>query len=170
MKALASIAFVIALIMVSLNIYPSWSQHARTLEEPLLFATLLSIINCFMIRSYTAINRDNKVFKNITVSQLDFTTAIFFSFVLVFPVTHPDKWIEIAHFIFTALAIITAYLNMVLQQTEKMMKIASKFAFVVALALFLIGMLTNWYNVGIGEILVTVALIIHVYNTKTMAF
>lgn len=161
MKIPALIAFVLVLVMVSLNLYPSWSQYARTLEEPLLLGCLVSIIWAFISRSFKALNRNVKVYINVKVKQLDMLSALFFSLVLVFPVTHSAKWIEVFHFVFTALAIIVTYINLVLQQSEKMIKLATKISFVFGFVAFMLGLFTNLYNVGIGELIVSVPILIH---------
>ena len=54
---LNDIALGLATIMVVLNLYPSWSQYAMTLEAPLLTTTLSCISSAFLIRSFTFYDR-----------------------------------------------------------------------------------------------------------------
>lgn len=167
MKLLGVIGFGLAIIMVALNLYPSWSQYARTLEEPLLLGCLWSISATYMLRSQRAINRNMDIIKSYSVKDLDVLTSVFFGLVLCTPVTHSDAWIQTAHYIFTGLAVLTAYLNLVLQQTDKAMKIATKISFGLALVIFPVGLLTDLITVGMAELAVSAALLIHIVTTKT---
>ena len=121
---LNDIALGLATIMVVLNLYPSWSQYARSLEEPLLIATLSCISSAFLIRSFTFYDRRISLFKirgmEVRIGQLNRVTGFLFIGVLCTPVTHPYSFIQSLHLILTASAIITALLEIVFYNKTKL--------------------------------------------------
>lgn len=159
---LTGLAISLAVIMVSLNIAPSWSQYARTLEEPLLFATLLSICFTFLIKAYNFKDREFKLFNlfgmNVRVKHLNKATSVFFALVLIFPVTHPYKWIEVSHLIFTGAAIISAYLEIGFYYRS----LKSYVLISLGATLFLLSYFLRLYSVGLGELFA--ALVIAYYT------
>lgn len=153
---LIGLTLTLATIMVSLNLYPSWSQHARTLEEPILFATLISISFMYLIKSYSFTDRDFRLFSigkmNVRSKHMNKATSILFALILVFPVTHEYEWISTAHLIFTALAIATAYIEICFYSRSLLAYIGSA-AGVIA---FLLAYFLNIYTVGMGELLTSI--------------
>lgn len=150
---LISLTIVLAVVMVSLNIAPSWSQYARTMEEPLLFATLISISFVHLIKAYSFSDREFKLFNvigmNVRSKHMNKATAILFALVLVFPVTHPNEWISNLHLVFTGLAIGSAYLEMGFYSRS----LLSYVGIGLGVSLFCIAYFLGVYTVGMGELL-----------------
>ena len=169
MKLLASIAFTLGIIMVALGLNPSWSQYARTLEEPLLLATLFCIATAFLVRYFKADNRNDVILWKCETKHFDLLTYIFFGLVLITPVTHPNEIIQGAHFVFTGLAILTPYIALVAQQKDRLLKISTLLSVVFGAAGFLFGFLTPIYTTGEGELIAAFPLAIHIWFTKIKA-
>ena len=148
MKLYAIIAFVLGFIMAVLAFNPSWSQYADTSNEYLLYLCLGAIVMAFMKRG----------------QKFDEITAVMFIMVGVFSVNSENKTIEILHLIFTGLAIISAYVSLIANQTDPMMIKSSYVALGTALVLFLGGYFFSWYAVAIAELLVSVPLLIPFYK------
>ena len=163
MKILATIALILGFIMTVLNLYPSWSEHHSMPEEKMLTTFMLCVSFAYIIRSLKSVDKDYLAYKKLRVSNFDFTTAVFFGCILIFPVTTDFN----LHYIFTALAIITAYLGLALSQTQKEMKISAWVSMGVGTVLFLGGLLLGWYTTGTSELIVAIAIWIHlVFNSK----
>ena len=162
MKILTVIALILGFIMTVLNLYPSWSEHHSMPEEKMLTTFMLCVSFAYIIRSLKAVNRNYLAYKKLRVSNFDFTTAVLFGCILIFPVTTDFN----LHYIFTALAIITAYLGFALSQTEKIMKISAWSFMGIGAVLFLGGLLLRWYTTGTAELLVSIAIAIHLFNSK----
>ena len=167
---LISLVLSLAVVMVSFNLAPSWSQYARTLEEPLLFATLISVSFVFLIKSYSHDSRDLKLFNvfgmNVRNKHLNKFTSVCFALVLVFPVTHPYAWISNAHLVFTALAIGSAYVEMGFYSRT----LLSYIGIGLGAALFFIAYLLKLYTVGLGELFATIPIAIFtIYNIKKIS-
>lgn len=148
MKIYATTAYILAFLMTVLNYAPSFSQLADTMHEYLLYGFLGSVVMAFMKR--------NELF--------DEATAFMFIMVGVFSVNSTSSTIEILHLIFTGLAIITAYISLIVNQTDKIMKISSYASFGVGALLFSFGYFFNWYSVAVSELLVSTTLLIPFYR------
>jgi hypothetical protein len=147
MKTYATIAFILGFIMTVLAFNPSWSQYADTFNEYLLYMCLGAIIMAFMKR----------------LNKYDEVTAVMFIMVGAFSVNSTVKWVEIAHLIFTGLAIVSAYISLIANQTDKMMRLSSYIALGMATVLFLGGYFFSWYAVAVAELIVSVPLLINFY-------
>lgn len=148
MKTLATIAYILAFVMTVLNFAPSFSQLADTAHEYLLYGFLGSVVMAYVERG----------------EQYDKLTAIMFIMVGVFSVNSTLKWVEIAHLIFTGAAIISAYIGLIANQTERMYKIASWSSMIIGTLLFVFGYFFNWYSVAVAELLVSTTLLIPFYK------
>lgn len=179
MKIATSIAIILAIIMTALELAFSWSQLHLTKFEPLLYATLSAISLAFICKSFTDVNRNKKVFKRIRVRDLDFTTGVLFLCVMIFGVNSEVLFIEKSHLVFTGLAILIAYLNMVLEANiidtneysetyKKLMQQSTRAGFVLVLISFPLGLLTDLYNTGTAELIATIPLGIRLLTTKTI--
>ncbi len=166
MKILVLISLTLSVVMVSLQLYPSWSQYARTLEEPLLLATLSCISAAFLVRYFKANNRNKVIFLGCKTKVFDILTCIFFAMVLITPVTHPNEYIKMAHYVFTGLSILTPYVALIAQQTDRMMKLSVTISVVLGTIGFLVGFLTPIYSTGEGELIAAFPLAIHLWFTK----
>ena len=160
---LNNIALSLALLMVVLNLYPSWSQYARSLEEPLLLATLSSISSAFLIRSFTFKDKYVILFKflgiNIRVEHLNRITGFLFIAILCTPVTHPNAIIETLHLIFTGLAILTAILEIIFYNKNKLAYLGAFFAVVG----FVLAYFFNLYTIGLGELIVALIIAFNIW-------
>ena len=169
-KILTVTAFVLIIIMVSLNLHPSWSQYARSLHEPFLLAALSAISGMFLIRSFTHKQRNRVLFTfkkiSVRIEHLNRYAGFFFIGVLCTPVTHPEWYIETAHLIFTPLAIGFAHLELWFYYKKGVQRWGSLFGSVIGVLGFLGGLLTNVYTIGMGELLAALPIIIHVLTTN----
>jgi len=153
---LNDIALGLATIMVVLNLYPSWSQYAMTLEAPLLLATLSCISTSLIIRGFTFYDRRQNLFffpftkMEVRVGQLNIISGFLFIGVLCTPVTHPFWLIPILHLIFTPAAIITALLDVVFYNKTKLAYLGAG----VAVVGFLLAYVHEVYSIGLGELIV----------------
>jgi len=169
MKVLGGISVVFMLIMISLNLYPSWSQHAISLQEPLLYGCLFCISSAFLWRSFVAINKYEKILWNIQTRTFDVLSFALFGCIIVTPVTHESNIIVNLHLLFTFLAISVSYLSMIMQsKNDKMLFLSSLISLCVGGAGFLIGFLTDFYTTGDGEFIVAFPLAVHIFFTKTI--
>jgi len=150
---LTLLALALATVMVSLNIYPSWSQYARSLEEPLLIATLSAISSIFLIRSFTFRDRFKLLYNikgvSIRIEHLNRLTGFLFIGVLCTPVTHPVKLIQILHFTFTFVAIVSAFSEIIFYNKNLFSYIASALGFLG----FVLAFTTGIYSIGLGELI-----------------
>lgn len=169
-KVLAYLAIVLSSIMVILNLYPSWSQYARTLEEYLLLATLSSISSLFLIRSFTHPEKDRILFLwpiDVRIEHINRYTGFLFIGVLCTPVTHPEWYINIPHLIFTALAILTAYAQLYFYYpNDKILKTSSRLSIAIGLMGFAGGYFFDYYSIGMGELIIALTLIIFILTTN----
>ena len=154
--SLIGLVLTLSVTMVSLNLAPSWSQYARTLEEPLLFATLISIFTTYLIRAYSFKDRGFKLFNvfgmDVKCKHMNKATAALFALVLVFPVTHPYGWISTLHLIFTGLAIASAYVEIAFYSRS----LLSFVGIGLGASLFAIAYFFQVYTVGLGELLAAI--------------
>ena len=172
-KILSYLAIILAFIMVTLNIFPSWSQFARTLYEPLLFATLSAISSTFLIRSFTHPEERRVLFKigkmNLRLGHINRLAGFLFIGVLCTPVTHPNKYIVTAHFILTGLALLATYLQLVFYYRIKVDKTkfwAAMIGTVLGIGGFLGAFVFNLYPVGLGEFIAAIPILLLVLDTN----
>jgi len=160
---LNDIALGLATIMVVLNLYPSWSQYAMTLEAPLLTTTLSCISSAFLIRSFTFYDRQISLFKirgmEVRIGQLNRVTGFLFIGVLCTPVTHPHSLIQSLHLILTASAIITALLEIVFYNKTKLAYLGAG----VAVVGFLLAYVHEVYSIGLGELIVALIIAFNIW-------
>lgn len=163
---LSAIAITSAIIMVSLNSYPSWSQYARSLQEPLLLLALSAISSLFLLRSNGFKDGNYILFKflgvDFRVKQMNTLTGFFFIGVLCTPVTHPNIIISSLHYVFTGFAIVTACLEVVFYNKKAWSYI------IIALGLIGFGLafILRLYSVGMGEIIVALPILFNVWYHK----
>jgi len=159
--------------MVVLNIFPSWSQFARTVYEPLLFATLSAISSLFLIRSFTHPDQRRTLFKlgkmEVRLGQINRLAGFLFIGVLCTPVTHPNEYIKIAHFIFTGLALLATYLQLAFYYDKKNNKTkfwAAILGTVLGIGGFLGAFVFKLYPVGLGEFIAAIPILLLVLDTN----
>lgn len=161
---LIAITLALTIIMVALNLYPSWSQYARSLHEPLLFGALTSISSTFLIRSFAHFQRLEERIWGMRQEHIDRMTGFLFIGVLCTPVTHPAWYIETAHLIFTASAIGSAYLGLVTARPHG--KLAAWVSFAVGVGGFLGAFIFHLYSIGMGELIAAIPISIYVLATN----
>ena len=166
---LIGIVLVLTVIMVALNLYPSWSQYARSLHEPLLFGALTSISSVFLIRSFTHKKRLRTLFKvfgiEVRLEHLNRATGFFFIGVLCTPVTHPSAWIESAHLVFTFLGIGAAHLELWFYH-KGVRKWSAIGGSIIGVAGFLGAFVFHLYTIGMGELIAAIPIIFQVMATN----
>jgi len=168
-KILCALAFGVAVIMTALNLYPSWSQYARSLEEPLLLLTLSSIASMFLIRSFTHHDKDKllkQLIWDIRVEHANRYAGFMFLGVIATPVTHPAWWIETLHMVFTFLAIAWAYVDIAYYYKTKVGKFLGFIAVCTAVIGMLGGLWLNFWTVGAGELIAATPIMFHILNTN----
>lgn len=142
------IALGFGILMAVLNLYPSWSQYARSAQTSLLYLVLLSIFVTFWDRSKTHPKRDERAYRllgmRISRGRADRITAIMFAGVICTPVN--VELLEIPHLIFTGLGILSAFLGMV---TYSKWYVPSVIA---GAFLFLASFIPDTYSVAWGEV------------------
>ena len=79
----ALISILVGILMVVLNLYNSWSEHALTMEEPLLLIVLLSSSIIYLYRSTSHMKKIYVAFElfNIKVRYRHLSRIIGFCFV-----------------------------------------------------------------------------------------
>ncbi|WP_299129389.1 hypothetical protein [uncultured Winogradskyella sp.] len=134
-KICVTIAVILGVFMAILNLYGSWSQHHLTVYDPFLYATLCCIAFAFIMASVAHKDQDLRLTKilwfNYRLEHALRLTAYFFGGVIVFGVNSPLKWIEIAHFIFTGLGIISGYFSLLFWAKTKQQRFWSYAALIV---------------------------------------
>jgi len=168
-KILVYISFSVAAVMTILNLYPSWSQYARSLEEPLLLLTLGCIASMFLIRSFTHPDKDmllKRLIWNIRVEHANRYAGFMFLGVLATPVTHPAWWIETLHMAFTFLAIAWAYVDIAYYYKTKTGKALGIISACVAAIGMLGGLGLHIWTVGTGELIAAMPIALHILNTN----
>lgn len=148
MKTSATIAFILAFLMAVLNLAPSYSQLADTVNEPLLNLFLGAIIIAFMLRK----------------QQMDVITAIMFIGVNAFSVNSSLQWIVNLHLLFTGLAIISAHLGVIFQAKNEIFKLSAYISMAVSFSLFSMGYFLDWYSVGTAELIVSLIVLLPFYK------
>lgn len=158
-------ALSLTLLMVALDFYPSWSQYARSLYEPLLFGAIGAMMSIFLIRSFTLPDTHLfKVFKiDVSTKDLDRYTGFFFWGIICTPVTHPEWYIQALHFAFTGLAILACYTNILYYRDFNGYWIGAS---VLGIGLFVWSFIGAPFSLGLGELFAAIPISIHVLKTN----
>jgi hypothetical protein len=166
---LIGISLSVALLMVILNIYPSWSQYALSAFDSLLTITDTCIALLFWDRASLHPDREDVILKKLfgkplKTKHLDRFIAIMFVLILATPVTL--VFMKVPHYLFTGLAALASFFHMVLYY-RKGAKMTWNIigAFIAALG-FLLGLLTDKYTTGLGELIFAGIMAIHVLATN----
>ena len=163
MKLKIILAWLLGGVMTVLSFYPSWSQTAGTKEDPLFYATILTIIICFFQASkehgkkYTIIGFGKNLGWFLGLS------SFLFSGVLVFSVNNELWWVETLHLVFTGLAIAVPYYAMIKFYPNGIMFHGALLSLVVGVLGFLGAFIGGWYNIGIGEFMAATPLVVWLY-------
>ena len=165
---LVALVLTVGLLMVVLNFYPSWSQYARSVFESLLFITLASIFAAFWDRASHHPERERILFKifgiKIRMEHLDRFIAIMFVLVLATPVTL--KGMVIPHFIATGLGAAGSFFHLIFYYRTGVKLIGNIIGALVGVAAFLVGLLTDIYPTGVGELIFAGIMGIHILSTN----
>lgn len=166
-KILTGMAIVLGFIMATMNLYPSWSQHAGTLHDPLLYSALFCISSLFMISSFTSSCRDNEITKiwlvgSFRLGQCFRLVAYLFGGVITFSVNSTDVFVSTMHLICTGLAIFFGYVAVLTYPTTKQFKKLALIGTVIGVSGFLGAYLLNMYSIGWGEFIAAIPLAIFV--------
>lgn len=170
---LVSLALTAITIMVALNLYPSWSQYARTEEEQLLLITLGSIYGAFLIRGGKHGFRELVMFswpRKANIGQINAWAAFMFLGVICTPVTLNETitngWgvaTEILHYLFTVAGILFAYSEIVNYYRESKTKtILGWIGLGTAVIGMIVGYWTSWWTLGVGEMIAAFPVAIHI--------
>lgn len=162
------IAFTIGITMAILSIYPSWSQYAGNVQDPLLYTTLFAIAMVYMMSSFT----NNKHIIQIAMIDVRFehlARVISYSFggVIVFSVNSESEFIYTLHIIFTAIAIGAGYFLLLFYYDNTKQRTLSILGGIVGICGFLIGFLFNIYSVAWAEVIASVPLAIFLWDTSS---
>lgn len=167
-NVLTAIAVSLIMAMISLNIYPSWSQYARSLEEPMFLLAMSCISSLFLIRSLSLPQRYQVIYSRPRIIRLEHLSryaGFFFMGIIATPVTHPSKIIQVLHFVFTILAILFCYFEILgYYRGERIfLKWAATAAMVIGMVL---GFFTDLYTLGVGETIAAMPVMVHVIYTN----
>jgi hypothetical protein len=174
-KVLIGLGSLSALIMSALNFYPSWSQHARTLHEPLFIATILSFGFASLLRGLTHKRKEEVIGwiggMELRLRVFNILAAIAFAGILITPVTYPEghgvqPYIYFCHYLFTILAIIFHQLQMMADSRWQIKWVA---AGLTSILLFILGVTTDLYSISWGEIAVAIPPIYYTLKTNDLA-
>lgn len=166
---LISIAISCIFLMVCLNLYPSWSEYARSYEEQLLFLTLGSIYGMYLLRSQTFENRERILFYKpvkANVRQVNIWTAFMFFGILATPVTIGNPITEILHYVFTISAILFAYAGILNYYVGTRSRTISKISLLFPLLGMVGGKFFGLWTVGVGELIAAFPVVIHILITN----
>lgn len=168
-KICSILAFVIGLTMAILNLYESWSQHAGTVYDPMLYVTLFLIAMAFIMASFEHVNKYRVVMKlfimEVRVEHLLRLTAYLFGGVIVFSVNSDSSVISTLHLFFTGFAIASGYLLMLTYPKTKTGYMWAVIGAVFGGCGFLLAYLFHTYSVAWGEVLAAFPLAIWIYKT-----
>jgi len=169
-RILSGIALSLGILMAILNLYPSWSQTAGTVHDPLLYSTLFCISSLFMIASFESGNIDREITKiwligSLKLGQLYKLVSYMFGGVIVFSVNNEFQLIEHLHLIFTGLAIFWGYIGLITYPETTKGKTWAIIGFVFGIGGFLGGFVLNWYSTAWSEVLAALPLAIWVNVT-----
>lgn len=162
-RILSILALCIGVLMAILNIYPSWSQTAGTIHDPLLYATLFCISSLFMISSYNSDNKDKIITKiwligTLRLGQLYRLVSYMFGGVIVFSVNNEFWLIEYLHLIFTGLAIFWGYIGLLTYPETKLGHTWAAIGFIVGIGGFLCGFVLHLYSIAWAEVIAAIPL------------
>lgn len=144
--------------MAVLSFAPSWSQFAGTKNDPMLYATLFCISSAFMISSFTHPDKQRYIGFGFRWKHFNRLTAYFFGGVIAFSVNNDTGWVETAHLVFTALAIGTGYIGLVLYPESKKGNRWSWFGFAFGILGFFAGYIFGLWSIAWGEVLAAIPL------------
>lgn len=163
-------AVLLGIIMVVIGLYNSWSEHALTPHAPFLTLTLSFIQDVYLIRSFTHYKRDMALFSvrgmEYRIKHSNRVTWALFTGVLAFPVTHPSWVIESLHLLFTGLAIVSVYLEMLFYHKKGVAFWSSVIGVVAGSFGFSGGFVFRWYSVALGEVFAAIPAIAHILTTN----
>ena len=169
-RILTFIALSLGLLMAILNLYPSWSQTAGTIHDPLLYTTLFCIATTFTISSFTNLDRNKEISKikfigSFKLGHCHRVVSYMFGGVIAFSVNSEFWLIETLHLAFTGLAIAIGYLGLMMYPTTKRGHTLSLVGTLFGCLGFLGAFLFHFYSIAWGEVLAALPLAIWV-NTS----
>lgn len=168
-------AFVIGVVMAILNLYNSWSQHAGTNHDPILYSTLFLIAIGFMMSSFEHPDKArvlNKIFVPFKSGKMDLRVehllrviSYLFGGVLTFSVNSEIAFVSTMHLIFTGLAIGMGYVLILTYSTNAQNKTLSIVGVSLGAAGFLLAYFFNLYSVAWGEVIASIPLLVWIHKT-----
>ena len=167
--------------MVVLNVAPSWSQYALTALSSLLLATLYSISVLYRDRSWLHPHRDVFLFRigkwEFNQGQWNRVISVIFALIMFTPVTLLDFYPEakalwsgflvFMHYVFTGAGLLAAYLGIHFYYRGQLSIRIKYLVFMIVCALgFGFSFITDWYTVGVGEIIASLPPIVFILSTN----
>ena len=163
------LALVLGVIMAILNLYGSWSQHHLTVFDPFLYATLCSISFSFVMASFAHKHKYRVLTKFFNIEyRLEHCfrlTAYLFAGVIVFGVNSPIKFIELLHFIFTGLGIVSGYIGLLFYYKNKKGRLFSYFLTLIGVGGFVLGFIFKLYSTSWAEVIAAAPLAVWMYKS-----
>ncbi len=176
-KVFSTVAIVMGLVMAILGMYESWSQHAGTVHDPMLYATLFCISSAFLVSNSNHPFKEREITKIFGISyklkHAHMAIALFFGGVIVFSVNNSIWWVETLHLLFTGLAIGTGYITLLIYPETKKGHTWALVGFIIGVSGFLLAYLFHIYSIAWGEVIAAFPLIVWMYITlkiKTESF
>ncbi len=164
-RILIPTTLVLFLIAGITNKADSLSQLHLTVYDFILYACLQSIVITLWSASIVAVDKRKELTKIFGISyklgQALRYTAVFFSFVIILGVNNTDLYA--LHLIFTALAILSSYLIILLYPDTKRGRIWSYIALGFGAITFGLGFFGNYYSVTWAEFLVSLPIAVLLY-------
>lgn len=159
------LAVVSIVIMTIGNTALSWSQNHLLNSDYLLYITLSSIMSIFILRSFLHDRRNRMMFWIIRQRHWNRFIAMLFACVMFFGVNH-DGIIGTLHLVFTALAILAAYIGMMYYyRTNTIEGWGAVVGSASGIGLFLFSYFMPFLTVAEGEMIAAIPIIIWIYST-----
>ncbi len=167
---LTGLTLLLGVLMAVLNLSPSWSQSAGNSHDFLLYGCLFCISSALMIASFAHPEKDKEISKfpilgTIRLEHSFRLTAYFFGGVIACSVNSELWLIETLHLIFTALAITSGYVGLMLYPDTNKGHTYALIGFIFGVGGFLIGYIFGWYSIAWGEVLASIPLAVFMLKT-----
>lgn len=163
------LAVTMGVVMAFLNLYGSWSQHHLTVYDPFLYFTLCCISFSFIMASFAHKNKYRVLTKFFVMEyRLEHCfrlTAYLFAGVIVFGVNSPVKFIEILHFIFTGLGIVSGYVGLLFYYKDKKGRNFSYLLTAIGIGGFVLGFIFKLYSTSWAEVIAAAPLALWMYKS-----
>tara|TARA_R100001530_G_scaffold91917_1_gene63897 strand:- start:2692 stop:3240 length:549 start_codon:yes stop_codon:yes gene_type:complete len=172
-KILIAIAIVSGVVMSSMSVYESWSQHHLTSLDLLYYTCLGSIYALLLFASFAHKDANIKLsdrFNGVYLRNLLRPAAYLFFLTFIFGINNSKNWIKMLHYIFTFSAIVVSYVSMwmwayILKWDQKSVRMFLLIGTVIGAMGIGFGFFTNFISLSWGETIVSIPLAVWLVKT-----